>query len=423
MYTVLGARASWSPVSTALARQHMLLLAVLTVVLGACSSPMPAAHDNVTFDTLASGRILVSNPDLAASKEPHILRLGVESEIGGVEVGPSAVLLERPTSLATDLLGRVFVADAQAARIRVFGSDWSLLRSIGRLGGGPGEFQAFLAGIVWQDPDRLWVADASRIMAFDSLGIFVNGSLRRRGGSTISSSWTGWADTSGFVYSQESDLVGTGSLAEPRSSERLIRFSVSGDDTLVAADTFALAVTLPERRMVDRGRGILELVELPMAARTIWTVSHAGTVWLAHTATYRIHELTFAGDTLRTIELRRSPEPLAGAERDSVAGASSAFSANDLPATKPVMSALYVSPDGWIWVRVRPAPTSEWDIFDDCGRFLGQAVSEVPLSSVTLTGGSTVIGVTTGDFDVPLLVRLRLAAGEGGSVTGEGCPA
>lgn len=160
-----------------------------------------------------------------------------------------------------------------------------------------------------------------------------------------------------------------------------------------------------------------------MAARTLWTVSPAGTVWLAHSDTYRLDELSFGGDTLRTIELRRLPEPLAGAERDSVAGMSSAFSADELPATKPVMSALYVARDGWIWVRVRPAPTSEWDVFDDCGRFLGPVESEVPLGTVTFPGRSTVIGVTTGDFDVPRIVRLRLKRGEGAFATEEGCGA
>ena len=405
----------------ALGRRHLLVLAIFALVVGACSSPRPVDHGNVAFDTLVGGRLIVSNPDLAASREPRALRLLVESEIGNAKADPSTVLLERPASVATDLHGRVFVADASAARIWVFGPDWSLLRSIGRLGGGPGEFQTWLAGIAWQDPNRLWVADASRIMAFDSLGVFVNGSLRRRGGSTISSSWSGWVDTAGFVYSRESDLGLGGGSGEPRRSERLIRFRVSGGDALVAADTFPIAATQPEHRIADRGSGIFEMVNLPMAARTVWTVSPAGTVWLAHTATYRLDELTFAGDTLRTIELRRAPESLAGAERDSVADASSAFSASDLPATKPVMSALYVARDGWIWVRVRQAPTSEWDIFDDCGRFVGPAVSEVPLGAVTFPGRGTVIGVTTGDFDVPRIVRLRLKTGDGGAVAAEGC--
>ena len=396
-------------------------LAILVAAVGACSVGNPDGHSNVTVDTLDGGRVVVSNPDLAAAAEPRILRLVVETEMGNVEAGPSPVFFERPASLAADPLGRVYVADAQAARIRVFGNDGSLLRSIGQLGGGPGEFQTWLAGIVWQEPNRLWVADASRFMAFDSLGVFVNGSLRRRGGSTISSSWSGWVDTTGFLYSRESELgIGVGS-GDPRRSERLTRFRVSGGDTLVAADTFPLAATQPDHRIADRGGGILELVDLPMAARTVWAVSPAGTVWLAHTSTYRLDELTFAGDTLHTIELRRSPEPLVGAERDSVADGSSVFSASDLPATKPVMSALYVARDGWIWVRVRPAPTSEWDIFDDCGRFLGPAVSMVPLSAVTFPGRGMVIGVTTDELDVPRIVRLKLQTGQGEAVTAKGC--
>ncbi len=372
----------------------------------------------MAVDTLDDGRVVVSNAEPVASAEGRALSLVVEAEFAGEEGGGrSAPVLGDPVSLATDRSGRTFVADAQAKRIHVFGPDGEFLRSIGRAGSGPGEFQLWLAGVVWQEPDRLWVADASRIMAFDSTGAFVEGSYRSRGG-TFSSSWQSWSDTSGFVYGNATALsFGDGSNG-PMSLERLVRFRGDG---AAATDTFSFVSNQPDHKLVDRGGGIVELRTLPMATESIWTVSPFGTVWLAHTSRYRLDEVSFGGDTLRTVALRREPEPLAGAERDSVAEASESFSASELPENKPVMKAVHAARDGWLWVRRDSRPTVDWDVFDACGRFLGAAIAEVPLGVVAFPGGSTVIGIATDELDVPRIVRMGLRTAEGRAATSPGC--
>ncbi len=372
----------------------------------ACSPEAPSDQTTaVSFDTLDDGRLIVTNGDMAHSAGSGSLRLVATAEIRDVQADGSTVFLEEPVSLAVDRRGRIYVADGPAMAIRVYDAGGNLLRSIGRSGAGPGEFRTWLSGIAWQEPNRLWVADAARIMAFDSAGEFVDGSARSRGGA-MSSRWEGQADGSGFVYSQVIEMGFGDASGGPVRFERLVRFR--GADGAAAQDTFPLELRdEADSRLVDRGGGIYEMAQLPMAGRRIWAVSPAGTIWMAHTSEYRLDEASFAGDTLRTVMLERSPEPLEGPERDSVADASSAFSIDELPAFKPAMNGLYIASDGWIWVRLRPAPTVDWDVFDGCGRHLGRVVS---LHAVTFPGGRAVVGVSTGEFDVPRVVQLELQA-------------
>ncbi len=92
-----------------------------------------------------------------------------------------------------------------------------------------------------------------------------------------------------------------------------------------------------------------------------------------------MHEVAFSGDTLRTVELRRDPEPLVGAERDSLAEAAG-FDPDDLPAFRRMFDRIDVAPDGYLWVQRRqPGRTFAWDVFDPCGRFEGAVVPETRL--------------------------------------------
>ncbi len=121
----------------------------------------------------AGGQSLVSDADLG-----RVVRLDAEGRPVGRLEAPS---LMRPTGIARDPVhGRVYVADAYAHDIKVFADDGRLLRTFGRRGEGPGEFNAptylcFHHGL-------LYVTDTlnSRIQVFDADGRFVR-SFGRRG--------------------------------------------------------------------------------------------------------------------------------------------------------------------------------------------------------------------------------------------------
>ena len=111
-----------------------------------------------------------------------------------------------------------------------------------------------------------------------------------------------------------------------------------------------------------------------------WSISPEGTVWLADLNQPRLHELTIAGDTLRTLDLpRREP-----AELD-------------------------ISPEGWILARLAGDDSeSTWEVMDNCGVYLG-SVSVPYAVSVTEVGSAGVLHVVASDaLDINYVVRLRL---------------
>lgn len=376
---------------------------VLALQAAACSTEGQNVQAWVTVDTLASGVVLVSNADIA--EEPVAPRITLVEEMRVGAATGSFVGFGQVLHVVSGPGGRFFVADQQASEVLRFDARGNLDATIGRSGRGPGEFSAWLAGIVWQDPNRLWAADAHRIMAFDSAGALLNSHSHTRGGSG-SSLWSGWADTTGMLYSRESDFqLRPGA---PTIVESVVRFRVREDHSLEETGTFVIPAPPKTTRLMDRGGGLVEMLGLPMAPRALVAVGPAGTIWMANSSSYRIHEVTFDGDTLRTIALAREPEPLVGAERDSVAAASQAFSPAELPAAKPMMGSLRVDWDGWIWVSTKREGSTNWDIFDECGGYLGQVEPGPATSLRGFPGGSEVLGVTWDDLGVEYVVRFAL---------------
>ena len=369
----------------------------------------------VEIDTLADGRVLISNPDYSPNWEYGEWQLNVELRIGAFD-GESPDVFGDIVSLAGDPHGRIYVADLQAAEIRAFDLRGHFLRRFGGRGEGPGEFRLLLGGItlLWQHPDLLWVADAPQLIAFDSLGNLVGHASHRIG---LSSHWSGQLDSTGFLYDRS-----TMAAWEPHSGGRarrfIVRYRLSHDGEFLGADTLDLPPVAVKAR-VDRDdygtQTILEVVSVPMQPSILWAVDPSGSVWLANSSSYIMHEVTFSGDTLRTVELERGLVRLEGAERDSLAAASG-FAASELPEFKLALKSLRVAPDGWIWMETTNPPSGvRWDLFDPCGQYAGvvRTPSDLDVEPFRLLGSLTALGVIKDEFDVEYVARLRLQSTEG----------
>lgn len=368
---------------------------VIGVLLTTVTLPADAQQRNdplVRVDTLNDGRIVVSNPDSPPTGAQGTPRLVEVLRIGSLDGACDA--FGDVNSLAVDADGRIYVADRQASAIRVFSPRGECVRTFGRSGEGPGEFR-WLAGITWQPPGYLWAIDAirDRFTVFDSLGtVLATHPLQL--GRSASLPWPMWVDAERSLH-----------LWLP-SSRSIVKYGVGpGLDSLAS---FRVP-EIPQEMYTTRSGGITAQSPIPYSPDIRWTVGPTGNIWLADNSVFALHETTYGGDTLRTLELDRRAPRLEGRERDSLA-AVTGIAARRLPARKTVLEWIHSATDGWVWVQTDGQDIRAWDVFDERGHYRGRVTPPVPIERTPFPvfGTGTVTGVTLGELDEPYVVQLRV---------------
>lgn len=269
-------------------------------------------------------------------------------------------------SVIADRTGQVYVADMGEGRIRVFDSTGGLLRSIGRHGAGPAEFQDLYS--------LAWLGDT--LVALDPGNSRV-GLLTRDG------SWLGQRQTQRIsgrdvtLMSSGEAVFAPGYMAKER---RLVRTLVR-HTALGVADT----IELPDLRAGQPPAGIdcqfpggIRVFSLPFASRPLIEVDPGGNLVLARSGEYRIAVVTPKGDTLRVIEALASPRAVFPAEwNDSLtpmrswkkehAGVQCTGEEPAAPRTRPVLEGIWFDDRHQMWVERRDMQGHAYDVFDSSG--------------------------------------------------------
>ena len=112
---------------------------------------------------------LVAAPVAAAAQVQWTLRETLR--IGGSDTGAAAFVSVR--AVDADARGQILVLDRRTQDIRMFAPDGRLVRTIGRVGSGPGEMRN-AEGMVIASDGRIWVRDAAnaRFTVFEPNGDF-----------------------------------------------------------------------------------------------------------------------------------------------------------------------------------------------------------------------------------------------------------
>lgn len=384
--------------------------------------PLPA---HVSVDTLDGGRIRITN----APNVPTAWRFVEELVIGAME-GDDPYLFSHIPDLSVDDHGNIYVLDSGNKRVGVFDRDGQFLRHLATEGEGPGEKQYGRPNdprqyVVWHRPDRLWVGDGTHQLLLDTLGRELDRRVKSRvirldrgppepRGSVMA------VDSTGAAYLRLSlsyvpDLpIDAGYVLAARATVSDAGVMVPGADTLLI-EVVPNTISDPEPATISRPglRGTVVMTTSEARDhRIIWDIGPSGTLWVAHRAAHRFHEVALTGDTLRTVELDSPPSP-------------PGFDAPD-DAFEARLTALHVSRDGWLWVRREPVDADEraastWDLFDNCGRHRGVVVAPPQLGVLDLGPGGEVHAVVVGELDVPYVVRLRLRDHDGSTPRAEPC--
>ena len=359
-------------------------------------------------------------------------------EIGiGMLDGPDEYLLGNVRSIAVSSAGEIYLMDRQVPALRKYASDGTFLLTLGREGGGPGEYKR---------PDGgLGVLPDGRVVLRDPGNARVN--VYSPAGEDI----TSWRVAGGFNTSRRMYLDGAGNSYNMVLLERglapwdwtygLARYTPDGEhaDTVIAPTWDYEAPQLTASR-----EGSNSSTSVPFSPTKEWSFSPLGYMVGGVSTDYTI---TLYRVDQPILQIKKEftpvavlPEEAEERERRQVANWRRQYpgwrwNGPPIPETKPPFREVYVGDDGRIWVQLsqtgRPTMTVEeareeerrtsrpplrysepvaFDVFDPEGRFLGLVITpdEFRTSPQPVFRGDYVWAVTRDELDVITVVRFRL---------------
>lgn len=399
------------------ATRRILLVAWAVVVaialaIGAsgCASEAPASGWGGTVDTLSSGQISVHNPvgSLWSAGDEWVLH--EELRIGTLD-GTGPDMFGQLTDFEVDRYGRFWLFEGQAQEIRVFDAEGQFIRTVGRQGEGPGEFSQVI-GMAWGPDENLWIVDPAnnRLSVVDTTGVFVE-SHPTIGGIVVMP-WPGGFDDDGQFYT-----YGVDTAVEDDFALVMVRHGLD----LQPIDSVAPPEYPGEEEYFElRNEDSWMMTGVPFTPSIEWLLGRDGTYWAGVTGAYRIFQLSWEGDTLRSIRREYEPLPVTSANLEEAkerldwfieAGGKADWSR--IPATKPAFEDFTVDDDGYLWVQMIAEPAEEgrlFDVFDPAGRYLGEVRAPFPVEfypAPTFRDGY-MYAVTEDELEVPFVVRARI---------------
>lgn len=394
---------------------------LLGLSLIACGGNPDSAHNPVgpSFDTLANGSVLVTNPPEGLwARDPEARWRVVEALRIGTSQGMGPRVFGEIKSIVVDQADRLWVVDGQANEIRVFDHDGNFVRSVGRTGEGPGEFRRI--GPAYPGPDgEIWVEDLglARFEVFDTSGA-------RTGGHRLLSQLRGglrrWTEEGLFVVAD----------VDPRQGRTYLKIYERGADGVLDS----VGVLEPPDIQLDRPTTVVfeypgppaTVIEVPVPFSRATGVMPGRVLdwWLAcglcGESSYDLVRVSSVGDTLLTIRRNFTSVAIPDSTREAALASLSRYSEG---ATKisprlnlglvpleypPFVGGLRVFPDGSVWVGRMEEQGAAFDVFDREGRYLGQPEVPVDFGQIAIHAitDHSMYGVDLDELGVNYVVRL-----------------
>jgi hypothetical protein len=317
--------------------------------------------------------------------------------------------------------GRIVVADGQAKHLRFFDGAGVHLRTVGRNGGGPGEFQS-LSRVLRLRGDTVgaWDSRSDRFSVFDPRGEFVRARTLRAGEGRILSQADGAFADGSLLMSPFMSLSFRPGTQVSRDTFALLRYPADRDaaDTLGRfAGSQVVSVVGPE----DGGWAVRSTV--PFGPETFRT-PRGDLVYVADSERFAVAVYGTDGTLRRVLRAAREPEALTPEEvaryKEEQLGRTEAgedramterlLAATPFPQTKSAFTAMVVDAEGAVWLREHA--TSEdgpgrWTVFDTEGALLGTVETPAGVRVLEI-GGDYLLGVWADDLDVQHVRLYRL---------------
>ncbi len=339
--------------------------------------------------------------------------------------------------------GSVLVSDRLGQALMIVDLAAGTADTIGRIGGGPGEYSSPGQLFPWRGDSTLMVdMGNTRFMPVGADGGFgISIPLMSRDGESMRLVMPEGTDRHGHVYFQARSFgMGAADPSDAPDSARVVRWNPETG----SSDTVA-ALTTPARK-VQRSGGNVMMMSLPFSAYDQWATSWAGDVGVARGNGYRIEWADSDGGLTIGTEIDYQPVAITQADKDawlesranpsgggmfiSVDAGGGGGGGNvratppprgarmmgpqvddeDWPEVKPPFppSAVSATPEGELWVE-RHVPFGAppaYDVFNGNGRRI-RTVVLAENSRVIGFGNGVVFVARTDDDDLQWLERYR----------------
>lgn len=367
--------------------------------------------------------MLVTSPGTGVWDSAETWRVREDLRIGRAEGGVTADLFGRIGALAVDPAGRIYVLEHQAQEIRVFAPDGAHVRTLGRKGGGPGEFQD-ARGFTWDRDGNLWVVDQrnARYTVYDTAGVLLRTLPRPATG--VYRNWEGGFDREGrlhdigTVFERVVQRPGYQAASGPR--EVLFRL----DDSAAVTDTFpAPRYETPSfEAVITQGTSTMRLrVPVPFAGQLRWLFDPGGFFVAGVTDQYRISWIGLNGDTARVVEREYVPVSVSDAEAaaeverlERMPGMEGKVDRARIGRHHPAYQYFTLDASDHLWVRVtlpeedHPEHGVAFDVFDPGGRYLGRVTADLRAQPPLVIESDRLYAIVRDELDVPYVVRARI---------------
>lgn len=350
-------------------KRKLLCILVLCSLGLACSQGDKPDADIEVVDGIA----LVHNVETPLFPNRTVVfeeELGISSED---EAGN--IILFQPSQFTVDDLGNIYICDQQDFVIKVFDPQGKLIRSFGKKGEGPGEFQGIL-GMSFLPDGRMLLTDTSlrRSNLFDGSGNFLS-----------SHKWRGFLLD--LYLTTDTAYIANETIFGQPSRMFVKKFDFEGNELLSLGEFKPMGI-----KMLRSGDSMFAIT-LPYTPRSIFS-SDTKRRLLYHCTndSYLIEVFDAEGNLLRKID--RPYERLPFTEKDAQDYYDS-FADNpsqvyvemakdvELPPVKTVTDQLLVDDSGNLWVELQErieqgkSELTAYDIFDPEGIYMAKIWTEI----------------------------------------------